>query len=166
VDVNLPVTHGELTGRKIPQIVRTAVRIAVFTGAGQSARCLFVRHPHKGLELPGGALEPLETPKEGAFRELREEAGLILDDSSAAVAGFIPVLDSRGGFWLDIVLSTRLPEESTMAAAPVKEFETCWLLNHQLDGTVSSPMHDILMTVWPDDAAVLRSPTASRGQKS
>ena len=164
--VNLPVTHGELTGQKIPQIVRTAVRIAVFTGEGQAARCLFVRHPHKGLELPGGALEPLETPKEGAFRELREEAGLILDDCPTAVAGYIPVLDSRGGYWLDIVLSTHLPEESTLAVALVKEFETCWLLNHQLDGTVSTPLHDILMTVWPDDGAVLRSSTASRRQKS
>jgi len=149
VEVNLPVTHGELTGRKIPQIVRTAVRIAVFIGEGQAAKCLFVRHPHKGLELPGGALEPLETAEEGAFRELREEAGLILDDYPTAVAGFIPVLDSRGGYWLDIVLSTRLPEESTMAAAPMKEFETHWLSNHQLDGAVSAPMHDILMAAWP-----------------
>jgi 8-oxo-dGTP pyrophosphatase MutT (NUDIX family) len=151
VEVNIPVTHGELTGQKIPQLVRTAVRIAVFASQDQTTKCLFVKHPHKGLELPGGALEPLETPEEGALRELREEAGFILNDYPTTVAGFIPVLDSRGGYWLDIVLATHLPAISVLTAAPSQEFETFWLVSHQLDGVVATAMHDILMTVWPED---------------
>ncbi|MET9225960.1 NUDIX domain-containing protein [Lentzea sp. NPDC003310] len=37
---------------------------------------LLVRHPRRGLVAPGGTVEPGETPREAAARELHEETGV------------------------------------------------------------------------------------------
>jgi len=52
------------------------------------ARVLLVRHPWRGWVPPGGRVEPGETPREGARRELHEETGLLvrLRPEPAAVA--------------------------------------------------------------------------------
>jgi 8-oxo-dGTP diphosphatase len=46
------------------------------TSMGQGGRVLFVEHPQRGWEIPGGHLELGETPEEALHRELREETGL------------------------------------------------------------------------------------------
>jgi len=45
----------------------------------RDGRVLMVKHRHQGEEwwcLPGGGLEPGETPEQGALRELREECNV------------------------------------------------------------------------------------------
>jgi 8-oxo-dGTP pyrophosphatase MutT (NUDIX family) len=37
---------------------------------------LILGHPHAGLQLPAGTVEPDETPEQGALREAQEETGL------------------------------------------------------------------------------------------
>lgn len=119
----LPLTHGEASGKNSVKIVRAAVRIAVIDA---HQRCLFVQHPVKGWELPGGALDPQEQPTQAALRELYEEAGLKLDNRPILPVGFLPVEDERGGQWIDLVfvvqLDAREEVELHSAEFPVKWF--------------------------------------------
>lgn len=43
---------------------------------GQGGKVLFVRHPSRGWEIPGGHVESGETPEIALMRELKEETGL------------------------------------------------------------------------------------------
>ena len=52
------------------------VRGEACTLMGEGGRVLFVEHPERGWEIPGGHLEPGETPGEAMLRELKEETGL------------------------------------------------------------------------------------------
>ena len=44
---------------------------------GQGGLVLFVEHPTRGWEIPGGHLEEGESPEEAMIRELKEETGLV-----------------------------------------------------------------------------------------
>ncbi len=46
------------------------------TAMGEGGRVLFVEHPTRGWEIPGGHLEANETPEQALHRELEEETGL------------------------------------------------------------------------------------------
>ncbi len=50
---------------------------AFIVGDGPAGReLLILQHPHAGLQLPAGTVEPGETPVDGALREAQEESGL------------------------------------------------------------------------------------------
>mgnify|MGYP003347617130 FL=1 len=46
-----------------------------FEGISESTPVMFVRHPQRGWEIPGGHLNDGETPEEAMIRELFEETG-------------------------------------------------------------------------------------------
>ena len=52
---------------------RNGPSLPIFEGAS----VLFVEHPTRGWEIPGGHLEEGETPEEAMIRELKEETGLV-----------------------------------------------------------------------------------------
>lgn len=43
---------------------------------GHGGKVVFVEHPERGWEIPGGHLEEGETPDKALLRELKEETGL------------------------------------------------------------------------------------------
>ena len=43
---------------------------------GQGGKVIFVKHPIRGWEMPGGHLHDGESPEAGLFREIFEETGL------------------------------------------------------------------------------------------
>ena len=43
---------------------------------GKGGKVLFVEHPQRGWEIPGGHIESGESPDEAMLRELHEETGL------------------------------------------------------------------------------------------
>ena len=49
---------------------------APVTPMGRGGRVLFVEHPERGWEIPGGYLENDESPEQALLRELKEETGL------------------------------------------------------------------------------------------
>lgn len=105
----LPLTRAEEAGKKPVRLVRAAARIALVMSESdnETSKCLFVRHQTKGLELPGGAIEFGETPLQAGLRELSEEAGIQLSATHAlTLVTMIPVVDHRGGCWLDIIYGT------------------------------------------------------------
>ena len=119
----LPLTYSEARGLKGANIVRAGVRLAVIDSYNH---ILFVNHPKKGWELPGGALDPREHPMQAAFRELEEEAGLLLKKRPLETAGFLPAEILDGSHWVDIVFAIRVREQEKVFADSAK-FPIVWL---------------------------------------
>ena len=138
----LPLTRSEEAGKRPVQVVRAAVRTAIITRQVDECKCLFVQHYSKGLELPGGAIDAGETPLQAALRELREEAGVQLPLGHPLVlVAFIPVIDHRGGNWLDAIYITVVtPDQLSMQQEA--EFPIYWLraeeIHSQVDRELSS----------------------------
>lgn len=136
----LPLTRSEEAGKKPVHLVRVAVRMAIITRHAVGLRCLFVRHTIKGLELPGGAVEPGETPPQAALRELTEEAGIGLQlDHPLTLVAFIPVIDHRGGNWLDVLYATLVTPEQLIVQQEA-EFPTCWLKAEEIRSQVEQEL--------------------------
>jgi 8-oxo-dGTP pyrophosphatase MutT (NUDIX family) len=83
---------------------RAAVALTVIDcGQGTGALVLTKRSPrlngHAGQwAIPGGRIDPGETPEQGALRELHEEVGLKLDET--AVIGRLDDYESRSGYMI------------------------------------------------------------------
>lgn len=132
----LPLTRGEESGKKPVRLVRAAVRIAVIIQHARERQCLFVLHPIKGFELPGGAIEAGEIPHQAALRELGEESGVQLPlHHPLKLVTFLPVVDQRGGNWLDTLYTTVvIPEQLTIQRGA--EFPAHWLRAQEIESLV------------------------------
>ncbi|HZU67590.1 MAG TPA: NUDIX hydrolase [Ktedonobacteraceae bacterium] len=136
----LPLTRAEEAGKKPVRLVRAAARIAVIAPWPDKYKCLFVRHQSKGLELPGGAIDPGETPLEAGLRELGEEAGIQLpQDQNFTLITMTPIRDHRGGSWLDIVYGILIaPSQMTQQQEP--ELPVRWLTASEIEKEVNRQM--------------------------
>jgi 8-oxo-dGTP pyrophosphatase MutT (NUDIX family) len=123
----IPLTRAEEAGKKPLRLVRAAARIAIIAQQNNERRCLFIRHQTKGLELPGGAIEAGEKPQQAGLRELGEEAGIQLPvDHPMMLIDMIPIIDHRGGNWLDIIYGA-VATPLQLIARQEAELPMCWL---------------------------------------
>lgn len=139
-EILLPLTSREEARKKPVRLVRAAARIAVIKQWHDGYRCLFVRHQTKGLELPGGAIDPGETPLEAGLRELGEEAGMQLpSNQTLTLIAMTPIVDHRGGSWLDIIYGT-LISPSKIIQQQEGELPVSWLIASQIEKEVNREM--------------------------
>lgn len=136
----LPLTRAEEAGKKPLRLVRVAARIAIVVQWPEGYKCLFVRHQTKGLELPGGAVEPDEAPLQASLRELSEEAGIQLPvDYRLMLIAMVPVKDHRGGSWLDIIYGTMVTSLQ-IAAQKEAELPVSWLTAEEIERQVDQKL--------------------------
>ncbi len=93
----LELTFGDLPAGDAPVVTRLAAKALVV----RDGRLLVLRSRFGDLKLPGGGVEPGETPEQAIVRELAEECGL---DGVTVGAHVLTVVDSRparepGAIW-------------------------------------------------------------------
>ncbi len=136
----MPLTNGEVTTNKEFAIVRAAVRIAIVS----DKKCLFIKHPVKGWELPGGAIDPFETPDISAIRELKEETGYIIEPDNIILSEVISVVDKRGGNWIDLVYYSFV-EKNKLTKINEFEFEEHWIEIEKMKSILPEKTYKILV---------------------
>jgi 8-oxo-dGTP pyrophosphatase MutT (NUDIX family) len=97
--------HEAATGPR-----RAAVAVCVLDAGGEDPRVLIAKRVARGRNasqwaLPGGKLDPGESPVEGALRELGEEAGI----SDVEVAGLLDDFVTDSGFSITPVVALAAP---------------------------------------------------------
>jgi len=119
-----------------------AVEVWVF--APDLQRVVLVDHRWRGWVPPGGKVEPDETPREGATRELLEETGLRVELSgrpaAAAIRSYHPAWPATLGLSYAAIVdpSERLRGEAGQAV--------CWM-----------PLSETWVSVFPDDINRMRA---------
>ena len=88
-DVAGPV---RIKGKERPERVRRA-RVVTLAPSGRVAMIERYVRGHRYLSVPGGRMEPGETPEEAAIREIEEELGLAI-----TLAGRLPDHDGQAYF--------------------------------------------------------------------
>jgi ADP-ribose pyrophosphatase YjhB (NUDIX family) len=85
--------------------------------AVHDGRVLLVRHDDQWL-LPGGMLEPGETPAEGAARETREEAGIDVRIHALAAIAEQTFTDGDDAFVFHFAVFDAIPETTDLTDDP------------------------------------------------
>ena len=80
---------------------------------------VFVKHPTRGWEIPGGHLEPGESPEQALIREVLEETGL-----DVAIIAWNKQYYAKG--WVASVVTTEKPHEDSWRVTDSKVEEIRW----------------------------------------
>lgn len=139
-----------------PGIIVAAV--ILFDAAG---RVLGVRKHGTTLFMqPGGKIEPGETPRDAAAREVREELGLVLDaDALAPLAQFLTDTANEPGLWLrSHVFAYLVPVVGERADAEIAEAR--WF---DVDALADAPLAPLFRELVPTISACV--PSGSRRTK-
>lgn len=133
-DTPIPLTYSEFNGKKPASIVRAGTRLVVERYHNNRPEFLFVNHPLKGWELPGGAMDPGEGGKQAAIREFTEETGLAIEPTvQVTLIETLPVDAGKAGYWLDLIYHTQV-NPTLLKSIGEPEFECQWMTLEELQG--------------------------------
>lgn len=126
---------------------------AVLVFASLGGAVLWVKHPKRGWEVPGGKVDPGETPTEAALREVFEESGALLEDLT-----WMAEYPTADGHWKWAYLA-RIKD--VQARPEDSEIEDVWIPRPMIDpdqakqrADVSFIMQDAMYeTLWPQVVA-------------
>ena len=92
-----------------------------------SGKLLVVKSDYKAYwSLPGGIIDPSETPRETAIRETKEEVGVTVDEASVS---FVAVVDRKSEvaetyqFIFKAPLSDEMRDQITLQVSEIDEYE-------------------------------------------
>ena len=150
----------------------TPAAVACVIVGGEDGEAAFVltrrtsglRHHGGQWALPGGRIEPGETPEAALFRELREEVGIDLGPES--LLGHLDDFETRSGFRITPLVVWG-PGRAALAPNP-REVEAAYLVSlralHALSPRIvegSDPERPLLTLPLEDPETVVYAPTAA-----
>ena len=86
---------------------------------GNGGHVVFVKHPTRGWEIPGGHLEPGESPEQALVREVLEETGL-----EVSIVGWNKEYYQNG--WVANAVTTEKPHQHNWQVNDSKVEEIRW----------------------------------------
>jgi 8-oxo-dGTP diphosphatase len=112
--------------------LKRAAVICIVRHRGAFLMLLREREPNRGLYVPvGGKLDAHESPRDAAVREIREEAGIVVD--SVRLAGvLVETSPTKYNWWSSIYVSDLPDEASRPALPPCPEGELGWFSREEL----------------------------------
>ncbi|HET8993839.1 MAG TPA: CoA pyrophosphatase [Rhodococcus sp. (in: high G+C Gram-positive bacteria)] len=161
---------GRFESRRIPLEGRrhAAVVIAVLDDGAGSPVMPLTRRPtklraHPGqFALPGGRLDPGETPEEAALRELHEELGL--DAAPAAIVGRLDDYVTRSGYVMSPFVVWSETAIADLKPSPDEVDVLFAVTEAELDSEprfVGIPESDKPVIQWPFRGHLIHAPTAA-----
>ena len=165
------VNVGAFERRALPPDTRRAAAVAVVLLADDDGRACFLLtrraatlRDHKGQwALPGGRIDPGETPVQAALRELSEEVGLTLGEDT--VIGLLDDYGTRSGFIITPVVvwagevGELVPNPTEVAhvyRVPLSDLE-----RPDLPRTIAIPESDRPVIQIPLMSTLIHAPTAA-----
>ena len=103
---------------------------------------------HAGLwELPGGKVEPGETPRAALVCEIKEELGIVLAEGALAPAGFADEAGAEGSPAIVLFLYTCSPWAGTPEGRDGQQWG--WFTAHEAVALALAPMDRALLERLP-----------------
>lgn len=161
---------AEHTDNNGQSLTRAAVVLAISQQTNSDNACIYLTlrnsklRKHAGqFALPGGKLDPGETTRQAALRELSEELGLSIDSSQ--VLGVLDDFATRSGFVITPVVvwnnSTETVSPNPDEVAKVHEIPLAELTHPDLVSFEQTSTTPILSIYPPSVGTTVYSPTAA-----